>query len=187
MEERIKIYIPPELVWEFYTAHKKELQTEMVCVMENTETGVQMFLSENKDFAELTVVDSEGFALYTGYGTSDCDAQNEVETLGAKYVLPGAEKPAANGDVSEDGEEEYLTDDELDALLCRKDEVDMAFADFLAVLLDNENILDEIPLEEIEYHVQSIVDDFVGEGRMVRYPLIEEGETKDYYTEYQSL
>lgn len=146
-----KIYVKPEDVWEFSIKNKEKLRHEMAMIAENEYTGYSVYLDREGAYPSVIVCNDKEETVYDELCVSGADCEGTVEKVYAKYI--DDVEDSADGD-------EYAQRIE-DELYERTDELTLATADFLSVVLqegdDGTGILQAYPAEFVNDVLGAVV------------------------------
>ena len=162
--ENVRIFIPPNELWKFYTQNKGRCQKEMILIAENTETCYAVYMTDDSGTLTLSVCHGDNAPEYEErvMGNADCEAS--AKRLFTRYLIPLIEingKSALIGDITGDVDDDDFNpsmQDVEDEMYEREDELDLAIKDFLAVVLqepDGEAVINEFGetfIQEVLHH-----------------------------------
>lgn len=148
----VKIYIPANELWVFYTENKKRCEKEMILIAENTETEYAVYMTDDDGTLMFSVCKGDGEPEYEEYVMDDADCEQSAKKLFFRYLIPVTVidgKAVLSGDQGNDeldGADVGLSRQEMeDEIYERDDALDFALRDFLAVVLeepDGEKVAD---------------------------------------------
>lgn len=193
-----KIYLPAPRVGDFFQQNRERLKKEMVIVAENTDTKYTVLLTDDCDLPQFLVCREEEPEYKEWANIASCG--DVAFKIYLRYLFPvtvsiDAGEGCENGPPpfeSEDCDEE-LTRQEMDDLQYeREDELMLALADFLAVVLqegdgDGTMIIEEYGQSFMEDALDSILRSVSSDLLMPVYRpmfIVDEETGVETYTEF---
>lgn len=149
-ESNVKIYVPPEKLWNFYIENNERCQEEMVLIAENTDTKYAIYITDDDGVLMISVCKGDCEPEYNEYAMSKDDCLNTVKRMLFQYLVPLS---VVDGIASiyddlpntpDDNETVLSRQDIEDNIYEREDALCLALKDFLAVVLqeDDDMVLD---------------------------------------------
>lgn len=135
-----KIYVQPNMIWQFFQQNKKRLESEMVVIAENINTEYAVYLTEDCTMPQFLVCKGDGSPEYKETANkNDCDkiAKKFYDT----YLYPveiDSDKYTDFEDI-DDIDVNMTRQDMEDEQYERDDELRLALCDFLSVVFQEGN------------------------------------------------
>lgn len=152
----VKIYIPSDKVWPFFTENKDRLSEEMVVIAENTSTEYAVYLTEDDGYPLFEVCKGNSDSEYEEGAINSRDCEETVKRCCLRYLFPvvvTADKTTEELVEQDDTcDLKDLTEQEMeDIIYDREDELMLAMGDFLQIALqdceDGTEIIDSYGIE----------------------------------------
>lgn len=189
------IHIPAEDVWKFFQKNKKRLSEEMVAIAENEDTEYAVYLTEDNGYPLFSVCKGKSDSEFEEGAINELDCTETAKRCYVRYLFPVVvtkDNITKFSELDDDEDEPMSEQDRQDAMYEREDELQLAMADFLQVVLqegsDGTDIIDmygpdmidellDIVLEHIAadlclpvYRPMFFIDEETGEEIYEEYP-----------------
>lgn len=136
----VQTYIPADEVWSFFQKNKARLSEEMVAIAENEDTEYAVYLTEDNGYPLFSVCKGRSAPEFEEGAINERDCTETAKRCYVRYLFPVV---VTNNHVTKfselddaDGEDEPLSEQDMqDAMYEREDELQLAMADFLQVVL----------------------------------------------------
>lgn len=161
--QEIEVHVPPSELWGFFNCNKARLENKMVCIASNPSTGVEIYLTEEYAMPSILVYENDE-QLYKEPCSSQKDSEYTLKDIYNRFLFPKKinDKDKTSDAFDADGieitdedremEEELTRMEREDTISEREAELDMAFEDFMTVVLNEDTfLLDEISFAEELY------------------------------------
>lgn len=162
----VQVHVPADAVWEFFQTNRKRLNDEMVLIAENTDTEYAVYLTAENDLPVLAAAKGDGKTEYKETCVSSEDCTMVVRKFFTRYLLPvviTSDKyiPDNTSNGNKVDEAETWMDVE-DVIYERDDELRLALADFLGIVLKirDEDEVDVTGLYDVDI-IDEILDEFL--------------------------
>ena len=201
----VQTYIPADEVWSFFQKNKARLSEEMVAIAENKGTGYAVYLTEDNGYPLFFVCKGESDPEYEEGVINERDCTETAKRCYIRYLFPVIvtnDHVTKFSDLDDMDEDEPLSEQDMqDAMYKREDELQLAMADFLQIVLqegcDGTDVIDaygeDMIAEALDYVLEYlgyemclpiyrptfIMDDETLEETWVEYPYGEPPEEDD--------
>lgn len=189
----VDIHVPADAVWEFFQESKNRLSNEMVLIAENTDTEYAVYLTEENDLPVLAVAKGDEKTEYKEPCVSEDDCATVAKKFYTRYLFPvmitdGKYVPEDIPD-EEDDDETWM--DMEDIMYERNDELRLAMADFLAIVLqegdnDGTNVLEAYGYEAVDEILDGVLKELSDDYgfRIYRPMIVTEESGCEVFTEF---
>ncbi len=192
----VEVYVKPKEVWEFFQKNKARLKEEMVLVAENLDTEYAIYLTETNGIPYFAACKGSAPPEKEEGAISESDCRETATRFYTQFLLPVIVKDgktkveeAKKLNLKEQAELEEQTQLE-DEIYVREDELTMAAADFLRVVLmegdDSSDIIDSYGVEMVNEFLDVALEYISGEMCLDVYrpTFIENEDGTEEYVEF---
>lgn len=159
------IHIPAEGVWAFFQRNKARLSEEMVAIAENEDTDYAVYLTEDNGYPLFSVCKGKADPEFEEGAISEKDCTETAKRCYVRYLFPVTvknEHAFQSEDDSPFDEDDPSVQDMQDAMYEREDELQLAMADFLQVVLqegtDGTDIIDMYGTDMIDELLDNVLE-----------------------------
>lgn len=140
-------YVEPHDVWEFFLSNEERLSNELVIIAEDESRDIEVCMTEDNSLPMFIVL--EGSEVQDKcWGLNKTSTENALEEIYKKISTDDEKVP---DEYTEPDEVEIFRGDYEDKIYEREDELYLAAADFLDVVLCTENLLDNADSKDEEF------------------------------------
>lgn len=194
-----KIHIPADEVWSFFFKNKERCTEEMVEIASNDETKYAVYLTEDEGYPMLSVCHGDEEPEYEEGAISKDDCSETAKRMFVRYLFPitvtcdkAISKHSTVKYEEPEEDEDDSTQDMLDEVYQRDDELTLALCDFLQVVLEEDIDGAELLGTYGESVIAQILDEFLDSlasehcfTNIRRPTFVTDPESGvEYYTEY---
>lgn len=177
-----KIYVEAPDVWEHFKTHIGEARSGLICLAENEEYGITIYMTESGGFPLITV-DADGDEILEEEIESNLECDSVVAEIYDNYLTSNVIDILIG---VEEEENEYTIAEELDEIEERELELDDAVYGLLSTLVPNLHDISDDPdevYEDVKDHICEYL--YQKHGISIYRPMILEDEDgSDYFTDF---